>query len=279
MIGLRLVFGTADLRDDEVTPSLLEEFVEAGGRAIDVANVYGDGAAQLAVGRWLRRRPGAVFLYAKGCHPPRCAPTLVKAEVEQARRTLGADRLDAFLLHRDDPAVPVERWAEALASELDRGAVAAVGVSNWTEDRFAALRELLGERASFFSNHFSLAAMEQPPWPGGLAMGAAEASRLAAEGTVVLAWASLAGGYLVGGRRADSRSWESKTNAARRARVAELARDLGTSSAAVALAYVLAHDGVKPIVGTRSSKHLAEALEAERLALSAQQVTYLEGGK
>ena len=166
MTELRLVFGSADLRDDDVTTALLDQFVEAGGRALDVANVYGDGSAQEAVGRWLRRRSADVLLYAKGCHPPLCAPSRVRAEVEQSRRSLGIERLDAFLLHRDDPAVPIESWAEALESELTRGAVASIGVSNWTVERFAALRQLLGERASFFSNHFSLASMEEPPWPG-----------------------------------------------------------------------------------------------------------------
>ena len=276
-MGLRLVLGSADLRDDEVTPALLDQFVEAGGMALDVANVYRDGSAQRAVGRWLRSRPAGVLLYAKGCHPPSCAPSQVRAEVEQARQSLGVERLDAFLLHRDDLAVPVESWVEALESELQRGAVASIGVSNWTEERFAALRELLGEPA-LFSNHFSLAAMEEPPWPGCLAIDSAGASRLTGEGTVVLAWASLAGGYLVGGERADSRSWASTTNDARRARAAELARELGTTRAAVALAYVLAHEGVRPIVGTRSPKHLAEALQAEMFQLSAEQVAYLEGG-
>jgi len=81
----------------------------------------------------------------------------------------------------------------------------------------------------------------------------------------------------MGGERADSRCWDSTTNAARRARAAELARELGTTSAAVALGYVLAHEGVRPIVGTRSPRHLAEALQAETLQLSADQVAYLEG--
>jgi aryl-alcohol dehydrogenase-like predicted oxidoreductase len=277
MTELRLVFGSADLLDDDVTPALLDQFVEAGGRALDVANVYGDGSAQQAVGRWLRGRPADVRVYAKGCHPPWCAPSHVRAEVEQARESLGVERLDAFLLHRDDLAVPIESWAEALGSELQREAVASIGVSNWTEERFIALRELLGTSASVFSNHFSLVGMEETPWPGGVAMDPVAAMRLAGQGTVVLAWASLAGGYLVGGERADSRCWASARNEARRARARELACELGVTASAVALAYVLAHEGVRPIVGTRSPGHLAEALRSETFELDAEQVAYLEG--
>ncbi len=70
----RLVFGTYDVPE----PGLLDRFVARGGRALDVANVYRDGESARAVGRWLRG--GAdVALYAKGCHPPHCAPDLVAA--------------------------------------------------------------------------------------------------------------------------------------------------------------------------------------------------------
>jgi aryl-alcohol dehydrogenase-like predicted oxidoreductase len=68
----RLVFGTLDLPDTAVAPPLLDRFYAGGGRALDVANVYRDGEAARAVGRWLGDRPDAdgVVLYAKGCHPP-----------------------------------------------------------------------------------------------------------------------------------------------------------------------------------------------------------------
>ena len=51
----RLVFGTVDLPDTELAPRLLDRYVDAGGRAVDVANVYRDGESSRAVGRWLRQ--------------------------------------------------------------------------------------------------------------------------------------------------------------------------------------------------------------------------------
>jgi 1-deoxyxylulose-5-phosphate synthase len=126
---LRVVFGTATAGDEDLTGALLHQFYEAGGRSIDLANVYGDGDTERAVGAWLRtrRRRDDMLLFAKGCHPPVCEPSLVAAEVDAALRNLGTDRLDAFLLHRDDEAVPVETWAEALAEQLQRGTVRSVG--------------------------------------------------------------------------------------------------------------------------------------------------------
>ena len=59
---------------------------------------------------WLASRsPDGVVVYAKGCHPPHCAPELVGAEVDRALSLLGLDRVDFFILHRDDPSLPVGR--------------------------------------------------------------------------------------------------------------------------------------------------------------------------
>ena len=49
----RLVLGSADLRDDAITPRLLDLYYGEGGRLLDLANVYGDGESSRAVGRWL----------------------------------------------------------------------------------------------------------------------------------------------------------------------------------------------------------------------------------
>src|SRR5262249_42625582 len=178
-----------------------------------------------------------LVLYTKGCHPPSCSPALVTTEVELARSSLGVDVLDAFVLHRDDPAFDVEEWAATLLREVERGSIAGFGVSNWTVERFRALRSALGPDAgklTVFSNHFSLAEMITPTWPGCLAMSKAEISEVAATGTNVLAWAGLAGGYFAG-RELDS--WDSGDNARRRERAGVIARDARVAVPTVALAY------------------------------------------
>jgi aryl-alcohol dehydrogenase-like predicted oxidoreductase len=270
-----------------VIVDLLDRFYEAGGRAIDLANSYSDGASQRAVGRWLRarRRRDDVVLFAKGCHPPRTDPRLVPEEVEIALRSLGADRLDVFILHRDDLGLPVDAWAEPLAEQLRRGTVERVGVSNWTAERFRALRELLsgdqGDRLVVLSNHFSLAEMGEPPWPGCLAIDAVGARSLADSGITVLAWSSLAHGYLTDRGATDpaiEQSWKTPENERRRERAASLAAELDTSTATIAVAYVLAHDGIRPVVGTRSAEHLAEVLAGETIDLTPDQLAHLESG-
>jgi aryl-alcohol dehydrogenase-like predicted oxidoreductase len=282
LTAVRLILGTASLAG--AGHRLLDEFYAGGGRGIDLANVYGDGASEAIVGEWLRTRGlrDDMALYVKGCHPPVCDPKLVAREVGFAAAKLGVDRLDAFLLHRDDLSIAIEEWGDALEVELSSGTVLAVGVSNWTVERFNELRaylELDGERTvAVFSNHFSLAEMVVPPWPACLALESEALDVLTRSGVTVLAWASLAGGYLAGNENEPATSWDSERNRGRRRRLSELAARLGTSPAAIAIAYVLARDGVRPVIGTRSMNHLVEALEAESIKLSREDVRFLETG-
>jgi aryl-alcohol dehydrogenase-like predicted oxidoreductase len=279
---LRLVFGTVDLPDTSVAPRLLDRFYAAGGRALDVANVYRDGEACQAVGHWLRDRhsPDGVVLYAKGCHPPNCRPELVPSEVDEARRLLGVERLDVFVLHRDDPSLPVAAFADALLEQVAAKTIGGFGVSNWTIPRLRELQTYLDgvgrDGLLVFSNHFSLAEMVTAPWPDCLAVDKEDLHALADTDLLVLAWSSLALGFFAG---RDHASWDSPGNRDRRERATELADELGISPVAVALAYVLHQpDYVLPVVGTLSEDHLDEALSASEIELSPAQLEWLESG-
>ena len=279
----RLVFGTFDLPDSSLAPRLLDRFHAGGGHALDVANVYRDGEAAQAVGKWLRSRPSAdaVVVYAKGCHPPHCSPDLVGAEVDKACQLLGLERLDVFLLHRDDPSLPAGEFAEALLDQVAAGRIGGFGVSNWTVPRLRELHAYLDQDGArhlmAFSNHFSLAEMVSAPWDGCLAVSREELDELADLGVKVLAWSSLATGFF-GGR--ETPHWDSPANRARRERAAELGDRLGSSTAAVALAYVLHQPGdVLPVVRTGSEEHLDEMLAAAELRLGDDELRWLETGQ
>jgi aryl-alcohol dehydrogenase-like predicted oxidoreductase len=275
----RIVLGTLDLPDTDVAPRVLDRYYAGGGRALDVANVYRDGEAARAAGKWLRAHDDVV-LYAKGCHPPSCRPDLVRAEVERALRLLGRERVDVFVLHRDDPAYPVAAWGEALAAEVDAGRIGGFGVSNWTLERLRELKAWTAASGSgrlvALSNHFSLAAMQSPPWPGCLAVSRDDLPVLAELDVALLAWSSLATGYF-GGR--DTPHWDTADNRARRDRARELAAGLGTTAPAVALAYVVNQpERVMALVGTCSEPHVDEALAAAAIALTPAQLAWLETG-
>ena len=200
------------------------------------------------------------------------------SELDKARRLLGVDRIDVFVLHRDDPSLPVAAFADALLEQVAAERIGGFGVSNWTVSRLRELQRYLdhvGEDGLVvFSNHFSLAEMVAEPWPGCLAVDKEDLLALADTDLLILAWSSLATGFFAG---RDPASWDSPGNRARRQRATELAEELGTSTAAVALAYVFHQpDYVLPVVGTLSEDHLDEALSASEIELSASQLDWLE---
>jgi aryl-alcohol dehydrogenase-like predicted oxidoreductase len=275
----RVVLGTVDLPDTAVAPRVLDRFHAGGGRALDVANVYRDGESARAVGRWLPGRDDVV-LYAKGCHPPACRPELVGSEVERACRLLGREYVDVFILHRDDPAYPVARWAEALAGAVDAGRIGAFGVSNWTLARLRELKACVAadgtDRLVALSNHFSLAEMRSPPWPDCLAVTRQDLDGIDELGVALLAWSSLATGFFAG---RDTPHWDTPANRARRDRARELAGRVDATAPAVALAYVLNQPAnVMALVGTRSERHVEEALAAAAIELTPAQLAWLETG-
>lgn len=278
----RIVLGTFALADNEVSPTLLDRYHAAGGRALDLANVYLDGEAARAAGRWLRQRgrAGDMVLYAKGCHPPACHPDLVRQEVEHALRLTGLEYLDVFLLHRDNPGVPAAAWADALDAEVTAGRIGAFGVSNWQLGRTRELAAAAAGRGEHglvaFSNHFSLAELVAEPWPDCIAVTRDELPGLRDMGLRMLAWSSLATGYFAG---REQPSWVSPGNAARRDRARELAAQRGVSPTAIALAYVLHQDDhVLPVIGTVSPAHLDEALAAAAIGLTPAEAAWLERG-
>ena len=241
--------------------------------------MYADGESQRAIGRWLRSTGAEMTLYAKGCHPPHCSPSLVGREVDKARSDVGVEALDVFMLHRDDASLPAAAFGEALLEQVQRGSVKGFGVSNWTLARFVELQDALGDDARHlvvFSNHFSLVEMVTPTWPGTLGMSTDDLALIDGLGAVPLAWASLAAGYF--GRR-DSPSWDSDDNEQRRRRAERLAEERGTTATVVALAYVLNQPvRVLAAVGTRLDAHLEQLLGAATLDLPPGDVEWLESG-
>ena len=200
--------------------------------------------------------------------------------MDRALSLLGLDRVDFFVLHRDDPSLPVGAFAEPLLEQVSAGRIGGFGVSNWTVPRLLELRahlDQIGEnRRLVLSNHFSLGEMVSAPWPGCLAVSQRELLELEGANVEVLAWSSLARGFFAG---RDDPGWELPANRERRERAAGLAARLGASTPTVALAYVLHQpDHVMPVVGARSEAHVDEALGAADIELTAAELDWLETG-
>jgi aryl-alcohol dehydrogenase-like predicted oxidoreductase len=272
----RVVLGTV-----RAEPALWERYVDSGaGAAFDTARHYGD-ASERALGAFLERHGlrARTVLVGKGAHTPRCAPEHVAPELTRSLELLRTDHVDLYLLHRDDPAVPVAAWVEALEAELEAGRVRAIGASNWTPERYEAFNAAAASAGatpfSILSNQLSLAVMREPVWAGCLR---ADARWHVRTGVPLLAWSAMARGYFAGREpdREVARCWDSPANRRRRARARRLATELGVHPVTVALAWLLARPfPTHAVVGPASAPELDACLAAARLELPDDRLRWL----
>jgi len=284
----RCVLGTSAIRDGSAH-RILDAFFEAGGSCIDTARFYGGGRCEVEVGTWIRRaKPDRLCILAKGAHPPNCRPSAVASDLSQTLDALGVETVDLYLLHRDDPSIPVDEFVDALDAEVAAGRVRACGASNWQRGRleqansYAALRGRAGMVA--WSNHLSLAEPVEPLYEGCEAVSCQDRRYLETANVALFPWSSQARGFFasVPPESLDPnvwRCWGMPDNYARRDRARRLAADLGVRPINVALAFVLNQPfPTFPIIGPRSTEELSIALEGVDLTLDSDQLRWLELG-
>jgi aryl-alcohol dehydrogenase-like predicted oxidoreductase len=292
----RLVLGTLTLSADRQreADALLDAFLDLGGNAVDTALVYGGGASERAVGTWLRDRGvrSRVLLIDKGAHPdargPRVHPDAIAEDLSRNLEHLGVDRIDLFMLHRDDPAIPVGVLIEALNVHRRAGRIREFAGSNWTAERLEAANryaEEAGLRGFVASSpNLSLAVPREPRWPGCVFASQEERAWYRARQFPLLAWSAQAGGFFTDrcapGRpleREMARVYDTPDNWERRARAERLAARYGATANQVALAWVLAQDfPTFAIVGPQTVEELRSSAEALDLELTPEEVRWLD---
>lgn len=80
----------------------------------------------------------------EGCHHPeywRVKPDIITDDLHYSLLHTGCDHFDIYLLHRDDPSVPVNEIMDRLEQHRQEGLITTYGVSNWKLDRVQAAVE------------------------------------------------------------------------------------------------------------------------------------------
>ena len=286
--------------------ALLDAVWESGGNTFDTAHVYGGGESERTLGRWLRERGvrEEAVVITKGAHPlegrARVTPEDITRDLRESLERLQVESIDIYLLHRDDPTMPVGPLIEVLNEHQRAGRVSVFGASNWTHTRMQAAAEYAAAHGlnpfGVTSPNLSLAEQVQPPWPDTVSLsgeaGRAAREWYAANGLPVFAWSSLAGGFFSGRFRRDNgatftnyydkvcvHSYYAEANFARLDRAAELGHASGLSPAQIALAYVLNQPlNVFALVGCRTGEEFRANAAATRIALAAEELAWLEHG-
>jgi aryl-alcohol dehydrogenase-like predicted oxidoreductase len=171
----RLGQGTAtvfDPKNPAACYEMLDLSIEFGINLFDTAQVYGRERSAL-LGKWIKERnlSDEVVVLAKGAHHgerQRVTPADITTDLEQSLDWLQADHVDLYVLHRDDPSVPVEPIVDILNEHKKAGKIGAFGGSNWSHKRVAAANSYAKEHGltpfAVSSPNFSLAEMVEEPW-------------------------------------------------------------------------------------------------------------------
>ena len=294
----RVVLGSNGLRADDPAQvaGIIERYLERGGNMIDTANIYEGGRSERSIGDWLRRsgRRGEILLLTKGAHHDkrgkRVTPAEISFDLGQSLERLGVPAVDLYLLHRDDPDVPVGPIVETLNAHAARGRIRAFGGSNWSQQRLSkatayARRQGLTPFAASSPN-LALAVPKEPMWADCVSI-AGDAKALAwyrRTGMPIFSWSSQAGGFFTGRFTPDKpdnadmvRVYYDDANWERYRRAESLGKELGFSAIQIALAWVLSQPdlNVFALIGPRSLEELESSLDAAELELTPKQVRWL----
>jgi 2,5-diketo-D-gluconate reductase B len=135
-----LGFGTWRLSGRECVEGVADALA-AGYRHVDTARMYGN---ERDVGKGLRSSDvdrSEVFLATK-VWPDDLAPDRVRASLERSLSDLGTDYVDLFLIHWPNPRTPLEATLGAMTELREEGKTREIGVSNFTAAQFREALDL-----------------------------------------------------------------------------------------------------------------------------------------
>jgi predicted dehydrogenase/aryl-alcohol dehydrogenase-like predicted oxidoreductase len=287
----RLIIG-CDNKDGIAEGAVVwDAWLEAGGNAFDTAFVYGGGRHETVLGQWIASRGVAkdIVVIAKGAHSPYCLPGAIGPQLDQSLARLGLDRVPVYIMHRDNPEVPVGEFVEALNDLRKAGKIGVFGGSNWSPARvleanaYAAARGLQG--MTILNNNLSLATMIKPVWAGCVTSNTPETLAMLRQGGVAhVSWSSQARGYFLPEElrnrlpedTAPETCFGGPENAERRQRAEALAARLGVSAHNIATAWVLSQAFPSfALIGPRTVGEIVSTLPGLGLELSPEQVAWL----
>jgi aryl-alcohol dehydrogenase-like predicted oxidoreductase len=268
-------FGKAEERPwalgEEEARGIIRQAIEGGITFFDTADVYNEGESEVLTGRILRDELSreeyvlATKVFAQtmpGENGRGLGRKHVLASIDASLQRLGHDYVDLYQIHRWDDTTPIEETMEVLHEVVRSGKARYIGASSMYAWQFAKAQAVATQhgwtRFVSMQNHYNL----------------------------------IYRGRLAGNRGRDAKPLTIRAETDQYAaalytnpdvdqpvidRVAEIAGERGVPPAQVALAWLFHKPGVTtPIVGATKPGHIEDAVTAEQLALSDDEIARLE---
>jgi aryl-alcohol dehydrogenase-like predicted oxidoreductase len=278
--------------DEAEAEPILRAAREGGINFYDTADVYNGGESEVLTGRLLRKLFGMREEYVvatkvngrtmPGENGQGLSRKHIMASIDASLKRLDLDYVDLYQIHRFDPNTPAEETMDALHDVVRAGKARYIGGSSMFAWQFAKLQSVARTRFVSMQDHYNLIYREEER---------EMIPQCIDQGVGVIPWSPLARGVLTGNR---TRGGEKLTRRAQTdtfgdnlykpdvdfdviERADEIAAERGVPTAQVALAWLLHRPGVTaPIIGATKLEHLHDALAAEQLPLSPEEMERLE---
>lgn len=275
--------------DEGMSFRILDAFVDAGFNLIDTADVYSrwvpghqGGESEAVIGQWFKRsgRRDKIVLATKvgmdmGGQKKGLSKAYILKEIEDSLQRLQTDRIDLYQSHQDDLETPFDETLSAYAQLIQQGKVRFIGASNFEAMRLDEALKTSGQKGypryqslQPLYNLYNRVEYEKDLEPLALA-----------NNLGVIPYYSLAAGFLTGKYRSEAdlsksprgRSVKKYMND-RGFRILkaldETSKDIGSTPARVALAWVMARPGITaPIASATSLEQFNDLLEGTRIVL------------
>jgi aryl-alcohol dehydrogenase-like predicted oxidoreductase len=278
---------------------LLDAALDSGLNFIDTADLYSvwvpghtGGESETILGKWLATggKRDRVILATKvgmldvGGRKAGLSAAIIQQAAEDSLRRLQTDYIDLYQSHQDDANTPFEETLGAYERLIQQGKVRYIGASNYTGARLRAAMETARHNHlptyQTLQPHYNL--MEREPYESDLAPVVAEYV------LGVLPYFSLASGFLTGKYRSEADlqgkargglagKYVNERGLAVLAALDEVAQELDSTPARVALAWLIARPGITAAVASATrEEHLADLLGAAELTLDAESIEKLD---
>ena len=273
---------------------IVRRAIELGVNFFDTANAYSGGRSEAILGAALKEygTRDELVIATKFWAPVRQGPNgsgnsrkAILQEIDNSLRRLQTDYVDLYIMHRWDPATPIEESMEALNDVVRSGKARYIGASAmwaWQFSKMIYLSERYGwARPISMQNHFNLIYREEEremlPLCEDAGVGSTPYSPLAS-GRLARDFGQTSSARSQGDQIARAK-YDSTAEADQVVidRAAELADRHGVARAHIALAWLLQKSPVAaPVVGANRISYIEEAIGAFDVQLSAEEVDYLE---
>lgn len=284
-------FGWTSDKDESF--AVLDRFVDAGGRSIDTADVYGawvpgnkGGESESILGEWIKsrgHRDGVVIatkVFSLATRPGLSAAN-IRSAVDESLQRLQTDYLDVYYAHRDDSTVPQADYVAAFDELVKAGKVREVGASNFSIERLTSAITIAKDAGL---TPFSVAQDKYNLVERGLDE---VLPNLAGIGVTELPYSALASGFLTGKYRPGipvesarasgaSKYLDNPKNVSLLSALDVIAASHGVSVTAVSLAWLRQQTGVgAPIASARTLEQLDHLIESFTLSLTLDELQQL----